>query len=53
VDAFVKYARFETIERVQRRLRKMRCVIGAQCQFVRPETTRMNLEHTFGTVTVQ
>ena len=53
VDAFVKYARFETIEQVQRRLRKMRCVIGGECRFVRADTTKMNLEHTFGTVTAQ
>jgi hypothetical protein len=52
MDAFVKYARFGMMEQVQRRLRKMRCVIGAQCRFARPETTRMNLEHTFGPVTV-
>jgi hypothetical protein len=52
VDAFVKCARYETIKQVQRRLRKMRCVISAQCRFARPETTKMNLEHTFGFVTV-
>ena len=51
VDAFVKCARFDTIPEVQRRLRTMRCIIGPECRFARPETTKMNLEHTFGSVT--